>query len=101
MKEQESALVKLAELYRDQKYVEDTCKSQNARGMLTQSVRNASGLAEVITMSRAFMSSTAKAKTAKLSEPPFDFRGGYMLNECKSEPCSITLDRYRIARKPK
>ena len=31
-------------------------------------------------MSRAFMSSTAKAKTAKLSEPPSDFRDGYVLN---------------------
>jgi len=30
--------------------------------------RNAQGLADVITQSRAFMSSTAKAKTAKLSE---------------------------------
>jgi hypothetical protein len=29
--------------------------------------RNAKSLAEVITLSRAFMSSTAKAKTAKLS----------------------------------
>ena len=35
--------------------------------MLTYSDRDANGLAEVITMSRAFMSSTAKAKTAKLS----------------------------------
>lgn len=33
--------------------------------------RNAQGLAEVITQSRAFMSSTAKAKTAKLSKPLF------------------------------
>ena len=32
-----------------------------------QSHRNAQGLADVITQSRAFMSSTAKAKTAKLS----------------------------------
>ncbi|CAL1705825.1 unnamed protein product [Somion occarium] len=43
---QENALVKFAELYRDQK--------------------NAQGVAEVINMSRSFMSSTAKAKTAKL-----------------------------------
>jgi 26S proteasome regulatory subunit N6 len=42
--------------------------------MLTRSDRNANGLAEVITMSRAFMSSTAKAKTAKLSTP---FRSTY------------------------
>ncbi|KAJ8583149.1 PCI-domain-containing protein [Rhizopogon salebrosus TDB-379] len=46
LRDQESALIKLAELYRDQK--------------------DATGLAQVITLSRAFMSSTAKAKTAKL-----------------------------------
>ncbi|KAF9789771.1 PCI domain-containing protein [Thelephora terrestris] len=55
LKQQESALVKLAELYRDQK--------------------NANGLAEVITMSRAFMSSTAKAKTAKLIRTLLDYFG--------------------------
>lgn len=43
---QETALVKLGELYRDQ--------------------RNAKGVAEVITVSRSFVSTTAKAKTAKL-----------------------------------
>lgn len=47
LRDQESALVKLGELYRDQK--------------------NAAGVAEVINLSRSFMSSTAKAKTAKLS----------------------------------
>ena len=31
------------------------------------SSRNAQGLAEVVTLSRSFLSSTAKAKTAKLS----------------------------------
>ncbi|KAI0064503.1 PCI-domain-containing protein [Artomyces pyxidatus] len=46
LRNQETALVHLGELYRDQK--------------------NAQGLAEVITLSRSFMSSTAKAKTAKL-----------------------------------
>ncbi|TFK93259.1 PCI-domain-containing protein [Polyporus arcularius HHB13444] len=46
LRRQESALVKLGEIYRDQK--------------------NAKGLAEVITLSRSFVSSTAKAKTAKL-----------------------------------
>ncbi|KAI0293595.1 PCI domain-containing protein [Russula brevipes] len=43
LRDQETALVKLGELYRDQK-----------------------GLAEVVTLSRSFLSSTAKAKTAKL-----------------------------------
>ncbi|THG97955.1 hypothetical protein EW026_g4148 [Hermanssonia centrifuga] len=47
LRHQEIALVKLGELYRDQK--------------------NAEGVAEVINKSRAFMSSTAKAKTAKLT----------------------------------
>ncbi|KAG6915136.1 hypothetical protein DXG01_013100 [Tephrocybe rancida] len=46
LREQETALIKLGELYRDQ--------------------QNAQGLADVITASRAFMASTAKAKTAKL-----------------------------------
>ncbi|GLB39327.1 putative PCI-domain-containing protein [Lyophyllum shimeji] len=53
LREQETALVKLGELYRDQK--------------------NAKGLAEVITSSRGFMSSTAKAKTAKLIRTLLDF----------------------------
>ncbi|KAH9950321.1 PCI-domain-containing protein [Amylocystis lapponica] len=46
IRSQESALVKLGALYRDQK--------------------NAKGVAEVITLSRTFVSSTAKAKTSKL-----------------------------------
>ncbi|KAF8231095.1 proteasome regulatory particle subunit [Tricholoma matsutake] len=53
LRDQETALVKLGALYRDQK--------------------NAKGLAEVITLSRAFMSSTAKAKTAKLIRTLLDF----------------------------
>ncbi|CAE6432419.1 unnamed protein product [Rhizoctonia solani] len=46
LRHQESALVKLGQLYQDN--------------------NNAQGLAELVTASRAFMSSTAKAKTAKL-----------------------------------
>ncbi|KAI8982917.1 PCI-domain-containing protein [Trametes punicea] len=46
LRHQETALVKLGELYRDQ--------------------NNAQGVAEVINMSRGFVSSIAKAKTAKL-----------------------------------
>ncbi|TFK63028.1 hypothetical protein BDN72DRAFT_848108, partial [Pluteus cervinus] len=53
LRDQENALLKLGELYRDQK--------------------NAQGVAEVITLSRAFMSSTAKAKTAKLIRTLLDF----------------------------
>ncbi|CCL98765.1 uncharacterized protein FIBRA_00770 [Fibroporia radiculosa] len=49
---QETALVKLAELYRDQK--------------------NAKGVAEVVNFSRTFVSSTAKAKTAKLIRTVLD-----------------------------
>lgn len=51
--QQESALAKLGELYRDQK--------------------NAEGVAQLITLSRGFMSSTAKAKTAKLIRTLLDF----------------------------
>ncbi|OCH93450.1 PCI-domain-containing protein [Obba rivulosa] len=46
LRHQETALVKLGELYREQK--------------------NAEGVAQVITMSRSFLTSSAKAKTAKL-----------------------------------
>ncbi|KAM6500055.1 PCI domain containing protein [Amanita muscaria] len=53
LRDQETALVKLGELYRNQK--------------------NAEGLAQVITLSRSFMSSTAKAKTAKLIRTLLDF----------------------------
>jgi len=53
LRDKETALVKLGELYRDQK--------------------NGSALAEVITLSRSFMSSTAKAKTAKLIRTLLDF----------------------------
>ncbi|KAL5529786.1 hypothetical protein ACEPAG_5773 [Sanghuangporus baumii] len=50
---QESALVSLGALYRDKK--------------------DANGLAQVIVLSRSFMSSTAKAKTAKLIRTLLDF----------------------------
>ncbi|KAF7293159.1 Proteasome regulatory particle subunit [Mycena chlorophos] len=54
LREQETALLKLGTLYRDQ--------------------QNAEGLAQVITLSRAFfMSSTAKAKTAKLIRTLLNF----------------------------
>ncbi|GJE98960.1 26S proteasome subunit RPN6-domain-containing protein [Phanerochaete sordida] len=53
LRHQEAALVKLGELYRDQ--------------------NNAEGVAEVINKSRTFMSSTAKAKTAKLIRTLLDF----------------------------
>jgi 26S proteasome regulatory subunit N6 len=55
-KEQEDALIALGKLYRDEK--------------------NASGLAEVITLSRGFVSATAKAKTAKLIRTLLDFFTG-------------------------
>lgn len=55
--------MKLGELYRDQKYVFYECTADETN----TTARNGKGLAEVITLSRAFMSSTAKAKTAKLS----------------------------------
>ncbi|KAF9523122.1 PCI domain-containing protein [Crepidotus variabilis] len=53
LQDQEASLVKLGEKYRDE--------------------NNAEGLSDVITRSRAFMSSTAKAKTAKLIRTLLDF----------------------------
>ncbi|KLO18671.1 proteasome regulatory particle subunit [Schizopora paradoxa] len=53
LRDQEVALVKLGELYRDTK--------------------NAQGLAQVLLSSRSFMTSTAKAKTAKLIRTLLDF----------------------------
>ncbi|KAJ3546800.1 hypothetical protein NM688_g5473 [Phlebia brevispora] len=53
LRHQETALVELGKLYRDQK--------------------NAKGVADVINKSRSFMSSTAKAKTAKLIRTLLDF----------------------------
>jgi 26S proteasome regulatory subunit N6 len=64
LQDQETALIKLGELYRDQK--------------------NADGVAEVITLSRSFMSSTAKAKTAKLSES--SYKPSYRTMEPASDP---------------
>jgi 26S proteasome regulatory subunit N6 len=64
LRDQETALVQLGKLYRDQKYVHILldCTYSDPK-----SLRNAKGVAEIITLSRSFMSSTAKAKTAKLS----------------------------------
>ena len=56
-------MIRLAELHRDQKYVFPRFLFPTLTWR-----RNAKGLAEVITLSRSFMSSTAKAKTAKLSK---------------------------------
>ncbi|KAH8116756.1 PCI-domain-containing protein [Phellopilus nigrolimitatus] len=53
LRDQETALIKLGGLYRDN--------------------RDANGLAQVILLSRSFMSSTAKAKTAKLIRTLLDF----------------------------
>lgn len=53
LRDQETALLSLGELYRDS--------------------NNAIGLAQVIVLSRSFMSSTAKAKTAKLIRTLLDF----------------------------
>ncbi|KZT69876.1 PCI-domain-containing protein [Daedalea quercina L-15889] len=52
LRQQDTALVKLAELY--------------------QAEKNAKGVAEVITLSRSFVSTTAKAKTAKLIRTVLD-----------------------------
>ena len=66
LRHQESALVSLGELYRDQKYVTIPAPI-GAFLILCTLYRNAKGVSEVITLSRSFVSSTAKAKTAKLS----------------------------------
>jgi len=79
LKEQESALVKLAELYRDQK--------------------DAKGLAEVITMSRAFMSSTAKAKTAKLIRTLLDYFG--LIPDSKETQMKVLQDNIDWAKREK
>lgn len=65
LRDKETALVKLGELYRDRKCVWPSY--QDLLRVLTKKNRDAQALAGVITLSRSFMSSTAKAKTAKLS----------------------------------
>ena len=68
LRDQETALVKLGELYRDQKYVSwRVFIVWTVQFLIFSCFRNAQGLAEVVTLSRSFLSSTAKAKTAKLS----------------------------------
>lgn len=62
LRDQEAALVNLGKLYRDQQCV---YLSVEIRVLIV--FRNAQALADIITMSRGFMTSTAKAKTAKLS----------------------------------
>ncbi|PPQ92937.1 LOW QUALITY PROTEIN: hypothetical protein CVT25_000101 [Psilocybe cyanescens] len=64
LRDQEAARVRLGELYRDQKY---------AFGSYMHAHKYAEGLAEVVNRSRAFMSSTAKAKTAKLIRTLLDY----------------------------
>lgn len=66
LRHQESALVSLGELYRDQKYAPIPPVIEALLNLCTL-YRNAKGVSEVITLSRSFVSSTAKAKTAKLS----------------------------------
>lgn len=79
LRDQETALVNLGQLYRDQKCV------QIASCMLYTHApcRNAAGVAEVITLSRSFMSSTAKAKTAKLSR--------YMISQAYIDTSDSTI----------
>ena len=69
LRDQEAALIKLGQLYRDEKYVD-----VNRHDLLCDvdcivftCCRNAKSLAEVVKSSRGFMSNAAKAKTAKLS----------------------------------
>ena len=71
LRNHEVALVKLGGLYRDQKcvFLSFLPLQYNSMGPIDRH-RNAQGLAEVITLSLAFMSSTAKGKTAKLGPSP-------------------------------
>ncbi|EUC59446.1 26S proteasome non-ATPase regulatory subunit rpn6, putative, partial [Rhizoctonia solani AG-3 Rhs1AP] len=78
---QESALVKLGQLYQDN--------------------NNAQGLAELVTASRAFMSSTAKAKTAKLIRTLIDNLaaipgGGSVLTDVLSENIAWARTERRV-----
>lgn len=68
LKDQETALVKLGHLYRDEKYVPIHDLERRAMALFMYHYRNAASLAEVVRSSRNFMSNTAKAKTAKLSQ---------------------------------
>jgi 26S proteasome regulatory subunit N6 len=79
LRDQETALVKLGGLYRDQK--------------------NAKGLAEVITLSRAFMSSTAKAKTAKLIRTLLDFF--IPIPDSQQTEIAVLLDNIEWAKREK
>ncbi|KAI0319087.1 PCI-domain-containing protein [Amylostereum chailletii] len=79
LRHQETALVKLGELYRDQK--------------------NAKGLAEVITLSRSYMSSTAKAKTAKLTRTLLDFFNP--IPDCQNVQIAVLEENIEWAKKEK
>lgn len=65
LRDQETALISLGKLYRDNRCARP---SRLVVDNLTNStLSDADGLAQVIILSRSFMSTTAKAKTAKLS----------------------------------
>ncbi|KAF5317785.1 hypothetical protein D9619_012521 [Psilocybe cf. subviscida] len=81
LRDQEVALVKLGELYRDTK--------------------NAKGLAAVITQSRAFMSSTAKAKTAKLIRTLLDFFSAIPGPEAQAAQMQTLTDNIAWAKQEK
>ncbi len=76
LREQEAALVRLGELYRDQKCVSERALPSSQRTRMQRecrltdaaSYRNVPALAETVRSSRTLMTSIAKAKTAKLSE---------------------------------
>jgi 26S proteasome regulatory subunit N6 len=63
LREQESALIRLGELYRDQKFPPFVVES-------VLIVRAVDKLVELIKTSRTIMSNFAKAKTAKIGMPP-------------------------------
>ena len=66
LRDPEYALVKLGQLYRDEKWIPLELLFETV-ALLTTVYRNATALAELLKTSRSFMSAGAKAKTAKLS----------------------------------
>lgn len=97
LRDKETALVKLGQLYRDQKCVVLDFGSS----LVKIESRNASSLAGVITLSRSFMSSTAKAKTAKLSTHICYLSLSPTSHPIQSEPYSTFSPPFQTVKKSK
>ena len=95
--ESTAALIQQAEVYRDQKSVFDRHRTNRLTSLIV--CRNAQGLAEVITLSRAFMSSTAKAKTAKLIRTLLDYFNS--IPDSKQTQINVLVDNIDWAKREK